>query len=198
MSAAPYNSSTWSSIRACGAAVEATFAKSGVLMTMGGEPTFIPHDPQGPEWNTAAIGPTKLDYARRFARQLIEDAYPGAVILETSGKHYPGEPLPRWALLVQWRADGVPLWKDIKRLRSDTRKGRHTLKHAQSVIAPLAKKLSVPIAGILPTHDAASPDACAGFVLPLDHDGSAWISDNWRAPRQKERRCACAAREPRR
>ena len=181
MSAAPYNSSTWSSIRACGAAVEATFAKSGVLMTMGGEPTFIPHDPQGPEWNTAALGPTKLDYARRFARQLIEDAYPGAVILETSGKHYPGEPLPRWALLVQWRTDGVPLWKDIKRLRGDTRKGRHTLKHAQSVIAALAKKISVPIAGILPTHDAASPDACTGFVLPLNHDGSAWISDNWRA-----------------
>ena len=176
---APYSPSAWSAIRACGETVEASFAKSGVLLTMGGEPTFIPHDPQGPEWNTAALGPTKLDYARRFARQLIETAYPGALILETSGKHYPGEPLPRWAILVQWRADGQPLWNDIHRLRGDTAQGRHTLKHAHAVITALAKKLSVSTAGILPTHDTASPDANAGYVLPLDHEGSTWISDNW-------------------
>lgn len=176
---APYSSAHWSAIRACGDAVEASFAKSGVLFTMGGEPTFIPHDPQGPEWNTAALGPTKLDYARRFARRLIRSAYPGAVILETSGKHYPGEPLPRWALLVQWRADGRPLWKDITRLRGDTKDGRHTNKHAAAVITALAKKLSVSTAGILPTHDGANPDVNAGYVLPLDHDGSAWGSDDW-------------------
>src|SRR5690606_37178636 len=76
---APYPARAWSAIRACGDAVEASFAKSGTLFTMGGEPTFIPHDPQGPEWNTAALGPTKLDYARRFARNLIETAYPGAL-----------------------------------------------------------------------------------------------------------------------
>jgi uncharacterized protein (DUF2126 family) len=178
---APYSSATWSAIRSCGDTVEASFAKSGVLFTMGGEPTFIPHDPQGPEWNTAALGPTKLDYARRFARQLIETAYPGAVILETSGKHYPGEPLPRWALLVQWRADGQPLWRDITRLRGDTKQGRHTLKHALAVITALAKKLSDSTAGILPTYDTANPDANAGYVLPLDHDGSAWVTDDWKA-----------------
>lgn len=176
---APYRPATWSAIRACGDAVEASFAQSGMLFTMGGEPTFIPHDPQGPEWNTAALGPTKLDYARRFARQLIQAAYPGAVILETSGKHYPGEPLPRWALLVQWRSDGQPLWRDITRLRGDTKDGRHTNKHALAVITALAKKLSVSTAGILPTHDTANPDVNAGYVLPLDHDGSAWITDDW-------------------
>ncbi|CAM2994888.1 transglutaminase family protein [Rariglobus hedericola] len=176
---APYSAGTWSSILACGDAVEASFAKTGMLFTMGGEPTFIPHDPQGPEWNTAALGPTKLDYARRFARQLIETAYPGAMILETSGKHYPGEPLPRWALLVQWRADGQPLWKDITRLRGDTKEGRHTNKHAADIINRLAKKLSVSTAGILPSHDTANPDANAGYVLPLDHDGSTWITDDW-------------------
>ena len=64
---APYSTSTWSSVRACTDAVEASFAQSGMLFTMGGEPTFIPQDPQGPEWNTAALGPTKLGYARRYA-----------------------------------------------------------------------------------------------------------------------------------
>ncbi|MET0261942.1 MAG: transglutaminase family protein [Rariglobus sp.] len=174
-----YPTASWSAIRACGEAVEASFAKTGMLFTMGGEPTFIPHNPQGSEWHTAALGPTKLDYARRFARQLIETAYPGALILETSGKHYPGEPLPRWALLVQWRADGQPLWKDITRLRGDIKEGRHTTKHASAVITALAKKLSVSAAGILPTHDTANPDVNAGYVLPLDHDGSAWVTDDW-------------------
>jgi uncharacterized protein (DUF2126 family) len=150
-----------------------------MLFTMGGEPTFIPHDPQGPEWNTAALGPTKLGYARRFARQLIQSAYPGSVVLETAGKHYPGEPLPRWALLVQWRADGKPLWNDITRLRADTEPGRHTLKHALAVLTAIAKKLAVPSTGILPTHDIATPDKNAGFVLPLDHTDGSWVSDRW-------------------
>lgn len=179
MSRASYSTADWSAIRACGDAVEASFARTGMLFTMGGEPTFIPHDPQGPEWNTAALGPTKLDYARRFARQLIQSAYTGAVILETSGKHYPGEPLPRWALLVQWRADGRPLWKDVTRLRGDARQGKHTHKQALAVITALAKKLGVPSAGLMPAHDAAAPDAVAGYVLPLDHTGTEWVSDRW-------------------
>lgn len=175
----PYNPGAWAAIRSCGDAVEASFASSGVLLTMGGEPTFIPHLPDGPEWNTAALGPTKLGYARRFARKLIESAYPGSVVLETSGKHYPGEPLPRWALLVQWRSDGRPLWKDITRLKGDGGQGKHSVKHALAVITALVKKLAVPADGLLPAHDAAEPDAVAGYVLPLDHDGSAWISDTW-------------------
>ena len=178
---APYSTSTWSAIRACGDSVEASFGQSGMLFTMGGEPTFIPHDPQGPEWNTAALGPTKLGYARHFARQLIQTAYPGSVVLETSGKHYPGEPLPRWALLVQWRTDGTPLWNDITRLRADTETGKHTLKHALAAITAIAKKLAVPSAGILPTYDTATPDKNAGYVLPLDHDDTNWASDDWRA-----------------
>ncbi len=175
----PYSSSAWSAIRACADAVESSFAQSGMLFTMGGEPTFIPHNPQGPEWNTAALGPTKLGYARRFARQLIQSAYPGSVVLETAGKHYPGEPLPRWALLVQWRADGKPLWNDITRLRADTESGSHTLKHALAVLTAIAKKLAVPTTGILATHDVATPEKNAGYVLPLDHTGAAWVSDRW-------------------
>ena len=95
---APYSPATWKKISACGDATEAELARSGVLLTMGGEPTFIPLAPEGAEWSVAALGPTKLALARRFARQLITDHRPGAVVLETSGKHYPGEPLPRWAL----------------------------------------------------------------------------------------------------
>src|SRR4051812_25127548 len=123
----PYPSKIWDRIRACGDSVEASLTKSGVQLTLGGEPTFVPFNPEGAEWSIAALGPTKLDYARRFARQLIQESYPGAAVLETSGKLYPGEVLPRWALTVQWRADGKPLWKDITRLRGDAHPGEHSV-----------------------------------------------------------------------
>ena len=96
MSTAPFSASSWKKIHACGQAVEASLARSGVALTMGGEPTFVPIQPFGAEWQTAALGPTKLAYARRFAHAYVRAAHPGAVILETSGKHYPGAPLPRW------------------------------------------------------------------------------------------------------
>lgn len=168
-------------IRASGEAVEASLAKTRLLLTMGGEPTFIPLQPEGAEWQTAALGPTKLGYARRLARQLVHDAFPGAAILETTGKHYPGEPLPRWALLIQWRADGQKLWRDITRLRADAEPGSHAIRDAERVIFTLAGRLGVGVRGILPCHEAAAPDATVGFVLPLDHNGETWLSDDWRA-----------------
>src|SRR5215217_8248684 len=112
MPPAPYSATAWKNILSCGAAVESSLTRLGVFLTMGGEPTFVPISPAGAEWQTAALGPTKLAYARRLARELIRSAFPGAVVLETSAKHYPGEPLPRWALLIQRLADGRPLWRD--------------------------------------------------------------------------------------
>ncbi len=179
MSAAPYSESTWKSIRACGDAVEASLARSGVVLTMGGEPTFVPTSPSGDEWHTAALGPTKLGYARRFARELIRAAYPGAVMLETSAKHYPGEPLPRWALLIQWLADGKALWRDATLLRADTEPGAHTVDTAKKFVATLARELAVKPAFPLPFAEAAAPAVPTGFVLPLDHEDGKWVSDNW-------------------
>jgi uncharacterized protein (DUF2126 family) len=67
----PYSAETWKKILACGDAVEASLGRSGVLLTMGGEPTFVPVSPSGAEWQTAALGPTKLAYARQLARELV-------------------------------------------------------------------------------------------------------------------------------
>ena len=138
----PYPAGVWKQILACGDRVEALLARSGVLLTMGGEPTFVPVAPSGDEWRTAALGPTKLAYARQLARELVRSAWPGAVVLEISGKHFPGEPLPRWALLIQRRADGRPLWRDITRLRADTEAGAHTSADARKFIVALAKSLA--------------------------------------------------------
>lgn len=165
----------------CSAAVEALLKSAGVTLTMGGEPTFIPHHPEGAEWFTAALGPTKLDHARRCAHALIKRDRPGAVILETSGKHYPGEPLPRWTLLLQTRADGTPLWKDPSRLKADDKPGRHTLKDAAAFLQALAPRLGLDAGASLPLVSADDPPAPAGHVLPLDHEDGRWLTDDWRA-----------------
>src|SRR4051812_33383606 len=176
---AAYSPSTWKSILACGTAVEAALERHDVHLTMGGEPTFVPVSPDGAEWKTAALGPTKLAYARRLARALVRTAFPGAVVLETSGKHYPGEPLPRWTLLVQRLADGRPLWRDITRLRADTKAGQHTAEQTKTFIRSLAEALSLPKARPLPLAEISSPAVIVGHVLPLDHDDTHWITDDW-------------------
>ncbi|HEY5780017.1 MAG TPA: transglutaminase family protein, partial [Terrimicrobiaceae bacterium] len=50
---------------------EAMFNKHGVQLTLGGEPTYVPISPEGPEWNYAAVGPTKLTYAWKVAENLL-------------------------------------------------------------------------------------------------------------------------------
>lgn len=176
---APYAAETWSHILACATRVEAAFHQGGTTLTMGGEPTFVPAQPEGPEWHTAALGPTKLARARQLARELVRTACPGAVVLETSGKHYPGEPLPRWTLLVQRRADGLPVWRDITRLRADTAPGHHTIEDARGFVAALAQSLGLVNPRALPLADSASSSEIVGGVLPLDHDGVRWITDDW-------------------
>ena len=80
--------------------VEKVLASEQITLTMGGEPTFIPKDPEGPEWIFAADGPTKLKYANAFAKQVMETAAPEAMILYAPGKLYPGEVNPRWSLQI--------------------------------------------------------------------------------------------------
>ncbi|MEM8550463.1 MAG: transglutaminase family protein, partial [Verrucomicrobiota bacterium] len=81
------------------AQVEAFFTERDIHLTMGGEPTFIPHQPDSAEWNTAAMGTEKLGYARRFTARLLRATYPGGLAMQVFGKQYPGEPLPRWNIL---------------------------------------------------------------------------------------------------
>jgi uncharacterized protein (DUF2126 family) len=180
MPAAAYPAATRRRLAACGAAVEASLARHDVRLTMGGEPTFVPVHPAGAEWQTAALGPTKLAYARRLARELVRTAVPGAVVLETSAKHYPGEPLPRWALLIQHLASGEPLWRDVTRLRADTAPGSLKLPAAKKFVAALTRALALPPGRALPFAETA---AITGYVLPLDHDAAtgAWRTDDWAA-----------------
>ncbi len=173
-------------VEACAAAVEALLARSGVELTMGGEPTFVPLAPRGPEWSVDALGPQKLGFARRFAAGLIRDLPAGAVLLEASGKHYPGEPVPRWCLHVQWRDDGRPLWGDPALLRVDDDTGRPgDLGAARALATALARALGLEEFLRHAEEPSLATSVSAGAcVLPLDRRDGAWVSDRWTSGRK--------------
>lgn len=156
--------------------VDATFAAHGVRLTLGGEPTYIPVDPQGPEWSVTALGPTKLRYAYALADALIEQSLPNAVAIYSPGKFYPGEVNPRWAINLVWNRDGSPLVPSLAEI-----KGRTTKLEAgifERFRTQLNERLGIGdgwLRGIDP-FDEKRPVA----VLPLDHNGTAFVVEDWR------------------
>jgi len=95
--------------RSTAAEVERRLLQAGVALTFGGEPTYVPNQPEGAEWSVAADGPTKLAYAKALARELEQRVWPGSTLIYCPGKRYDGEVNPRWALRLITGADGSPV-----------------------------------------------------------------------------------------
>jgi len=92
----PYTDEQWSSIELLGHAVDADLQALDVRLTMGGEPTFVSvDDPDGAEWNTAALGPTKRKLAAALYKRLKDQYAPTGLAHFGQGKWYPGEQLPK-------------------------------------------------------------------------------------------------------
>ncbi|PHK96304.1 IMP dehydrogenase [Pseudoroseomonas rhizosphaerae] len=150
----PYSEAAWAAIQAAGEAVDAQLAEGGVRLTMGGEPTFVSAtDQEAPEWNTAALGPTKRRHANRLLNRLLPLWAPGAAVQHAMGKHYPGEQLPRWALNAYWRADGEPVWLDPARLASDDDTDDATAQDAGAFARALAARLGLSGDYVQPAHE---------------------------------------------
>ncbi len=109
----PYSESQWANILQLGHQIDADLQHLDVRLTMGGEPTFVSiDDPDGAEWNTDALGPTKRLLAGNLFHRLRRHYAPHGLAHFGQGKWYPGEQLPRWSLNCFWRKDGEPIWLD--------------------------------------------------------------------------------------
>lgn len=132
-----------SGLRREGRRADALLRQSGLVLTQGGEPTFVPEETSSPEWNLEALGAEKLSRAWDLARELARALMPGALILRSNGKHYPGEPIPRWKLTLLRNPGNKPLWQDQDRLlQGSPAKGRPVT--PRKFLSCLASELGLP------------------------------------------------------
>lgn len=107
----PYDADTWPRLSELGRAIDDRLAAAGLTLTQGGEPTFVSvDDMESPEWTTDADGPHKRERANALAAALKKIYAADGVVHRGQGKWYPGEPLPRWQIALQWLNDGTALW----------------------------------------------------------------------------------------
>ncbi len=157
--------------------VEALLEEQNALLTMGGEPTFVSRTPEGGEWNNEAMGPEKLGVARRMAAELIREEMPGALAMQVFGKWYPGEPLPRWNILLL-HAEGDVLWAESDRLLLDDVEGKNQPETARVLSHRIAEGLGLK-RDILPAVEQDGEKELAGWVLPLTGSEGEWTSASW-------------------
>ena len=169
-----------SSLQPLAEVIEQRLSKLGVKLTLGGEPTYVPDQPDGAEWNVAAVGPTKLGYAYKLADCLIEKFLPGAVTVYTPGKRYPGEVNPRWVVNLLANRDGTPIAPPAPASHPRGR-GIVPVRVLGALRDDLSKALKVPAANWLTARDPVDPKRRV-LVVPLDHDGRRWQSERWQLP----------------
>jgi uncharacterized protein (DUF2126 family)/transglutaminase-like putative cysteine protease len=164
----PFTEDRWAALLALGDKVDADLVAGEVNLTMGGEPTFIADsDFEAPEWNGAAVGPTKAAYADELIRLLRDKFAPGSLLHHGQGKWYPGESLPRWGYSLYWRKDGVPIWSDAGLIAAE----QPMAKGAEAEPAPT---IDPDVAGEILRAAAQNLGVEPEFVQPVFEDASEW------------------------
>jgi uncharacterized protein (DUF2126 family)/transglutaminase-like putative cysteine protease len=152
----PYSDAQWAAIEQLGRTVDAELKARDVRLTMGGEPTFVSiHDPDGAEWNTAALGPKKRALAADLFHRLKAKYAPRGLAHFGQGKWYPGEQLPRWSLNCYWRKDGEPLWVDPRLIADEGTDYGATDEIAQRFLARVASELGFDLQNVFPAYEDA-------------------------------------------
>ncbi len=150
----PYTDEQWVEIEGLGHQIDDELLRMDVRLTQGGEPTFVSaDDPDGAEWNTAAMGPTKRLLAADIFHRLREKYAPNGLMHFGQGKWYPGEQLPRWSLNCFWRKDGEPVWNNPA-LYADERKDYGvSAEQAGQFLKRVAERLGVTGDHVFPAYE---------------------------------------------
>lgn len=150
----PFSDESWTRLDQLGEQVDADLKTDDVRLTMGGEPTFVSVDDlEAPEWNIAAVGPTKQVLADDLIRRLRDRFAPGGLLHYGQGKWYPGESLPRWAFGLYWRKDGAPIWKNYGLIAKIENPRKAEIKDAQRFAAITAQRLGLAADHVLPAFE---------------------------------------------
>jgi uncharacterized protein (DUF2126 family) len=152
--------------------------QAGIALTLGGEPTYVPLDPQGAEWSVAADGPTKLPVARAMARAIQRRTWPGSTLIYCSGKRYEGEVNPRWALRLVTGLDGRPIapWP-VPHGQGQPLGAAE----AKAWLKALGQTLGVPLQWRR-LRDPLDPQRQV-WAVPLTWEQEQWCSSPWPLPR---------------
>jgi len=150
----PYSDDQWEAVLALGEHVEAQLIQGDVRLTMGGEPTFVSTENRdAAEWHTEALGPTKRGLATELVHKLRAQYGQGGFLHFGQGKWYPGEQLPRWALSIYWRADGMASWQDPSLFADEGVSQKYKPEDAKLFLSTLATHLHVAPDHILPGYE---------------------------------------------
>jgi uncharacterized protein (DUF2126 family)/transglutaminase-like putative cysteine protease len=150
----PFSDDAWARLDKLGEQVDADLQAGDVRLTMGGEPTFVSvDDMESPEWNIAAVGPTKRRFADELIRKLRTRFAPGGLLHYGQGKWYPGESLPRWAFGLYWRKDGVPIWKNSALIADIEGPHKAKVEEAQNFAEKTAERLGVDSEFVMPAFE---------------------------------------------
>lgn len=170
---APFSDEAWKRLDALGEKVDADLVAQDVRLTMGGEPTFVSIDDfEAPEWNTAAVGPTKRGLADELIRRMRERFAPHGFLHYGQGKWYPGESLPRWAFALYWRKDDKPVWREPALVANVDAAGDATAEHARLFVGDLAARLGVDAQCALPAYEDPAHWTMREGGLPINVDPS--------------------------
>ena len=150
----PYSDEQWQAILDLGEQIDHDLQAGDVRLTMGGEPTFVSiDDPDGAEWNTAAMGPTKRTLSAELYKRMRDKYAPDGLVHFGQGKWYPGEQLPRWSLNCYWRVDGERIWKDERLIADETQDYGANGDTAGRFLACVAERLKLPTRFVFPAYE---------------------------------------------
>jgi uncharacterized protein (DUF2126 family) len=167
----PYTDEQWDRLYALGDRIDEELSTADVRLTMGGEPTFVSiDDMDGEEWNTAALGPAKLQLSGDLLKRLQNTFAPGGFLHFGQGKWYPGESLPRWAFTCYWRTDGLPLWHDPKWIGDPGRNYGFGDADAQRFAEELSKRLAIDPGFIVTAYEDPLAYVIKERDLPINLD----------------------------